>query len=236
MIAERKVPRYQQIRDVFVERIATGALPAGAMLPSEAEIGREFSVSSGTARKAMIELEQNGIVLRRQGRGTFVMVNTPERERYHFFRFEDEEGRRLIPMPGTETIERRRATAEEQKAFGRTCSVYDVRRVRSVNGVRSAIEQMLLPTDVFQHLMEQTPLPNALYAYYQSVFSVSVMEADDTLTATVASVEDAELLGVDEGTPLLAIHRVARNICGRVVELRNCRYLTTAMRYHVELR
>ena len=104
MIRARKAPRYRQIRDEFVERIASGVLSAGAMLPSEAEIGREFRVSPGTARKAMIELEQGGIVERRQGRGTFVTVTTPERARYHYFRFRDPDGRQLIPMPRSETI------------------------------------------------------------------------------------------------------------------------------------
>ena len=236
MIRVRKTPRYRQIRDEFVERIASGILTAGAMLPSEAEIGKEFNVSPGTARKAMIELEQGGIVERRQGRGTFVTVTTPERARYHYFRFVDHEGRRLIPMPRSEVLERRPATEEEQDLFKSSADVFVVKRVRTIAGVRAAVERMMLPAERYPALDKNSPLPNAVYSFYQSTYGVSIIEAIDSLSAASASEEDATLLGIKVGTPLLVVKRIACDIGGNAVELRRSHYLTTAMDYRVTLR
>ena len=71
-------PLYQVVIDTIVERIASGVLQSGALLPSETQLGAELGVSQGTARKALMELESRGLVQRAQGRGTFVTVRTPE--------------------------------------------------------------------------------------------------------------------------------------------------------------
>ena len=79
-------PLYKVVMDTLVERIASGAMPPGSMLPSEIQLGQELGVAQGTARKALSELEGRGLVQRVQGRGTFVTQRTTEDSLFRFFR------------------------------------------------------------------------------------------------------------------------------------------------------
>ena len=75
-------PLYAQVREHLVERIRSGEWKPGQLIPNEFEIAAEFGVSQGTARKAISELAAEGLVLRRQGRGTFVVEHTPAHAHY----------------------------------------------------------------------------------------------------------------------------------------------------------
>ena len=78
-------PLYMKVFNTVVQRIVDGSYVPGSMLPSEFDLAGELEVSQGTARKALIELEQKGIVQRRQGKGTFVTLRTPENSLFHFW-------------------------------------------------------------------------------------------------------------------------------------------------------
>jgi len=80
------VPKYRQLEQALIDEIAEGGYRAGELLPSEFAIAEQYHVSQGTARKALMELERAGIVERRQGKGSFVRITTPERAHFHFFR------------------------------------------------------------------------------------------------------------------------------------------------------
>ena len=113
-------PLYQVVMNTIVDRIASGSLPSGAMLPSETQLGAELGVSQGTARKALMELEARGLVQRVQGRGTFVTVRTPETSLFNFFRLRNPDGTLESPRLEWETVRRRAATPEERaELFGR---------------------------------------------------------------------------------------------------------------------
>ena len=74
-------PLYRQARDVLVGRINDGIWQAGQVLPSEMEIAADLGVSQGTARKALDEMESENLVVRHQGRGTFV-IGTLKQDRW----------------------------------------------------------------------------------------------------------------------------------------------------------
>ena len=232
------VPLYRRVYDTIIARIVGGELRAGAMLPSEVDLGAELGVSQGTARRALAELERNGVVERRQGRGTFVAVTTPERALFHFFRLRRSDGTRVVPDLLSESVRRRRASAGERAALCNNAadSVFEVSRVRGIDGRPRARETMILPTRLFPNLAQRAPLPNTLYAFYQQDFGVAVVRAEEALSAVAAQAADAEALGIAEGTPLLQVERRATDISGRVVELRRSRYLTDTLTYNVHLR
>ena len=232
------VPLYRRVYDTIIGRIVGGELRAGAMLPSEADLGAELGVSQGTARRALTELERNGVVERRQGRGTFVAVTTPERALFHFFRLRRPDGTRVVPDLLSESVRRRRASAAERTALGSDTAdpVFEVSRVRAIDGRPRARETMILSARLFPGLAERAPLPNTLYAFYQQAFGVAVVRAEEALSAVAAQAADAEGLGIAEGTPLLQVERRASDISGRVVELRRSRYLTDTLTYNVHLR
>jgi GntR family transcriptional regulator len=229
------VPLYQHVYDTIVARIVSGDLGPGAMLPSETDLGRELGVSQGTARKALIALEQRGILQRRQGRGTFVTTTTPESDHFHFFRLRRADGSDAAPALETERIKRREATAVERDVLN-TAEVFEVERGRSVDGRTVVRELSSLPVTLFPGLTDRAPLPNALYALYQQAYGIAIAEADEQLHAVMSGPEDVAIMGIEAGTPLIEVRRRAVDITGRVVELRLSRYLTEALHYAVTLR
>ena len=229
------VPLYQHVYDTIIARIVDGELGAGAMLPSETDLGRELGVSQGTARKALMALEQRGILQRRQGRGTFVATTTPESDHFHFFRLRRSDGSEATPALESETVTRRAGTANECAVFG--CEeVFQISRGRSIDGQTIVREISTLPTTLFPGLTDRAPLPNALYALYQQAFSIVIAEADEQLHAVLAEPEDAAMMSVSVGSPLIEVRRRAIDISDRVVELRLSRYLTEDLHYSVTLR
>jgi len=235
---ESDTPLYQQIHDAIRNRVASGELRAGVMLPSEAEIGRSFGASQGTARKALSALERAGILERRQGKGTFVATTTTESELFHFFRLRNPDGSAALPELARETLTRRRATAAERQAFDLPdlTHVHDIQRDRQIAGTMRIRETIALPAPLFPGLDEHGALPNTLYVLYQDQFGLAIVRADETIAPTGASPEDAAAFGVAVGTPLLQVDRRAMGISDQVIELRRSLYLTGNLGYAVSLR
>lgn len=229
-------PLYRRTYETILARIVAGELPAGAMLPSEHEIARELGVSQGTARKALVELDREGIVERRQGKGTFVAQTTSESALFHFFRIRDESGGQVTPELATETVRKLRSSAADRALFGdETDTVYEIRRTRSINGQLAVKERARLPGPLFPGLAERAPLPNTLYVLFQQAYGLAVVRAEEDLRPVPASAQDAEELNVSQGTPLLEAERRAIDLTGRVIEHRVSRYLLDGLRYNVSL-
>jgi GntR family transcriptional regulator len=229
-------PLYQLVIDSIVERIASGALPSGAMLPSETRLGEELGVSQGTARKALIELESRGLVQRMQGRGTVVTVRTPETSLFNFFRLRSPDGQIHAPRLERETVLRRPATPEENaRLHGNPEDVIEIERVRSICERPVTHEISVVPTQLFAGLAERTPLPNTLYVFYQQAYSIIIVRADERLRATAAQPREALALGIAQGSPVLQVRRQAVDVLDRVVELRHSTCLTEDLDYFVSL-
>ncbi|SNR48879.1 GntR family transcriptional regulator [Paracoccus sediminis] len=230
------LPLYQKVIDTIVARIAAGELLPGGILPSEFQLAAEIGVSQGTARKALMMLEQHGIVRREQGRGTFVTARTPDSSLFNFFRLRRPDGTIIKPEVVSEEIRERPADAAEQTALHEHPDlVTEIRRVRSLDGVASAIETAVVPAALFPGLARRAPLPSALYILYQQGYSCIVLRAEETITAVTAGAAEAELLGLTPGSALLRVERVATDILGRVVERRHSLYRTDGLCYKVTL-
>jgi len=230
------LPLYQTVIDTIVARIASGELLPGGMLPSEMQLAAEIGVSQGTARKALMMLEQHGIVRREQGRGTFVTARTPESSLFNFFRLRERDGTIVSPELISEKIQERPATKPERTTLhGAPASVIEINRVRSLKGAPSTIEVSVVPADLFSGIQRRAPLPSALYVLYQQAYSCIVLRAEETIVATLASAEDAAALHIEEGAPLLRVERLAHDILGRLVERRHSLYRTDKLGYMVTL-
>lgn len=229
-------PLYRVVIDTIVDRIATGELPPGAMLPSETQLGAELGVSQGTARKALIELENRQLVQRIQGRGTFVTVRTPETSLFNFFRLRNPDGTQVRPELVEEHVARRSATPEETAAlFGEPDEVVEVERVRSLNGQRVAHEISVVPARMFPGLYERAPLPNTLYVLYQQAYHIIITRAEESLRATLADAPVAKALEIAAGSPVLRVERQAIDVLDRCVELRRSHCVTEDQVYAVSL-
>lgn len=229
-------PLYQTVIETIIARITSGELRPGVMLASESDLGVELGVSQGTARKALSILEQRGIVRRRQGVGTFVTVHTPESALFHFFRLRKPDGSQVTPVLGEETVSRRKARQGEKAAlFGSPDMVFEIARVRCIDGRRLVHEHSVVSAALFPGLSDRSPLPNALYALYQQAYSCAIVRAEEKIRACQAGARVAEALGIEAETPVLEVERIAIDLIDRAVEKRVSVYVTDGLSYGVSL-
>jgi len=229
-------PLYKRAESALVQRIVEGVWRPGTRLPNEFELAAEFGVSQGTIRKALVSLERRGLLARKPGRGTTVAKPTAQESLYAFFRLRDEDGNMAVPEPLSERLGRRAATSTEKKLFGEgEPHVCTLERVRQHGGRPFALERMRFPATLVEGIEKDAPLPNSLYPYLQERFGLSIMTAEEAITAVIAGPRDASALTIDAGAPLLRVERRARDLANRIVELRVSLYLTTHARYCVEL-
>lgn len=222
-------PLYKQIKDLLLERIASGEWPPGTFIPSEAALAASYNVSVGTLRKALDELVSDNVVVRRQGKGTAVATHDADRALFRFFNVVRRDGERSLPVSRVLSRRRRTATAAERDALELAygAEVIHIRRVRELAGSPTLLEDIVLDADTFAALESQPEvLPNTLYQLYQHQYGATVAHADEQLVAVTAGEQDAAHLGVELGDPLIEIRRVASNYQNAPIELRISRLTT----------
>lgn len=230
-------PLYLQVRESLIARIAAGEWPAGAALPSEFALADEMGVSQGTVRKALDAMAADNLVDRHQGRGTFVPEHTEARALFHFFRMQDPGGAPVLPEMVSQSAALVSAPPQVAKTLGTgRRKVWRITRLRAVAAVPAIVEHIYLDPNRFPDLTTKTPLPNALYAYYQAQAGVSIVRADDQLAAVVAPEDVAQALGLAAGAPVLQAKRRAFDLLDMVVEMRWSWFETRGQRYAVTLR
>ncbi len=232
-------PLYLRVRDHVVAMIVDGHWQPGDALPSELQLAAEFGVSQGTLRKALDSLVAENLLLRQQGKGTFVTTHTPQRELFHFFHLVGEDGARELPtVSRVLSIETRRATADENARLQlpRSASVIHIRRLRELGGRPVIVEEISVPARLFKGLAANgDDLPNALYALYEEFYGITVRRAVEHLRAVIATAAEAMLLNLPKGAPLIEIDRLGETLDGTPVEWRLSRCDTQSHAYRSEI-
>jgi GntR family transcriptional regulator len=235
-------PLYQQIKTLLIERLQAGEWRPGEVIPSEMELAARFKVSQGTVRKAVDELAADNLLVRRQGKGTFVATHSEQQVQYRFLR--------LIPDAGSlesqGAAQRQVLHCGKEKASTEVAqllslpageSAMHARRLLSFLGVPTILEDLWLAADVFKTLSAQQLLefPGSSYALYEAQFGVRMVRAEEKIRALVADAEVAQHLRVAVGTPLLSVDRVAYTYKNQAMELRRALYRTDAHHYRSDL-
>jgi GntR family transcriptional regulator len=218
-----------------VERFASGHWRAGELLPAEPRLAEEFGVSQGTVRKALDRLADRNMVVRRQGKGTYVASYTPDRALFHFFNLVSDSDERELPSSRVTSRRSGRAQRIERERLGLASgeAVIRIERVRTLHEQPVLVEHISVPRSLFPGLetLPEEGLPNTLYALYETEYGISVTRAEERLKAVAASSADAVALAVAEGMPLLEVDRVALSHDQRPVEWRVSRCLTEQHHY-----
>jgi GntR family transcriptional regulator len=216
------VPRYFTIEQSLRARIAE--LDAHAPLPSDAQLCEEFAVSRMTARGAMQRLVQEGLVYRVPGRGTFVAARRANRPASHILSFSDEM-RRRGREPSSRVVERARraATGDEEQRLG-TPDVFVLRRVREADGQPVALETAVFPAARAAGILDGELAGVSIFALLEAA-GVVPTAGHAAISAEAATAEDAKLLGVKRGEPLLVERRLIRDQDGGPLELTESRYV-----------
>lgn len=233
-------PLYAQVKDLMVQRMVSGEWLPGEALPSENRLAEEFRVSQGTVRKALDELAAQRLVVRRQGRGTFIAKHSRQHSLFHFFHIVDSASG-VKELPTSRVIELRtdRASREQAARLGLAprARVHNLLRLRAIAGRPVILERITLPAAIFPSLSLplDIEMPDELYVLYQQKFGVSVVRAKERLTATAADPLDAHHLRLAEGAPLLSIDRLALSLEGMPVEWRTSRCDTRGYHYYSDI-
>jgi GntR family transcriptional regulator len=232
-------PLYTQVKELLIARLVRGEWRPGAVLPSEISLAATFGVSQGTVRKALDEMAAQNLVVRRQGRGTFVAQHSQPHALFHFFHIRDESGEKELPTGRVLALRSGRAGREQagRLALPPRARVWEIERVRALRGRPVILERIALPAALFPGLSLPIgrELPDELYVLYQEQFGVTVARAEEKLRAVAADALDAEALGVAEGSALLEIDRLALSLDGTAVEWRLSRCNTADHHYLSEI-
>ncbi len=215
-------PLYAQVRERLLARIIGKEWSQGQLLPNEFDLAREFGVSIGTIRKAVEGLEAAKIVVRKQGRGTFVSrdsaVSATEPVSWFADIGIDLESARTTTL----AIEQRVATQPERIGLELepNKTVIVIHRRRSFAGDARVLDRVALPQQVFFDLDPKDPLPGNLYEFYGDYFGVRAVKCREQILVVAASADVAQLLDLEVGAPVLRIERLSHSAAGEPVEWR----------------
>ena len=228
-------PLYMQVRDVMMSRLIDGIWKPGSLIPSEIELAREMDVSQGTVRKALDSMTSDNLLVRRQGRGTFVAEMEESTILFQFFRLQTDDLERAGNFPESEVIAviGRDIAEDEVIRLGgdKDERVWQIDRKRNLSGAPAIVETIVLRQTVFARMSDHQPLPNNLYRLYSDAYGETVARADEKLKAIACTPADAKHLGCSVGTPLLQIERIALGLAGNPLELRVSRCLSEMLHY-----
>jgi GntR family transcriptional regulator len=215
---------YRAVKRALLRSIQDGAVSPGAALPSEGALAAALGVSVGTLRHAVDELVAEHILVRRQGRGTFVATHSEDRFLFQFFHVERADGLREAPEVQLVNFERTRMPEDAAAALGARASdpCVMVENRLLLQGRAVVHDRLLLPGTLFKGLTEKRlrERPGTLYQLWQSDFGITVLRAEERARAVGVDRAVARVLGVAPGTPALQVRRTALTFGDKPVEYR----------------
>jgi GntR family transcriptional regulator len=236
-------PLYQQIKQRLVRSLQAGEWLPGQSIPSENELASRYRVSQGTVRKAIDELATDNLLVRRQGKGTFVATHAEQSTQYRFLRLQPDDA--VEPGLQRQLLECRRMRAPAEVARLLELKTGDaavqVRRLLLAlvpGGLTPVVlDDLWLPAALFKGLTAErlAAWRGPLYRLFEAEFAVHMVRAEEKLRAVAAGPEEAGLLAVAERTPLLSVERLAFTYGDRPVELRRGLYHTAYHHYRNQL-
>lgn len=232
-------PLYRQIKGLILQALESGEWRPGQVIPSEQELAARFSVSQGTVRKAIDEMAAENLLVRKQGKGTYVASHNDPRALFRFLRLVPLDGQ--ISSPESVPLECWKAKAGQEASRMLDIPLGDpitiVRRLLKFANAPVVVDEIYLPGEVFHGLSLEVlqSWSGSLYSLFESRFGVRMIRAQESIRAVAADRSTAEALRVQEGKPLLSVERVTYTYGDKPVEWRRGLYLTDDHFYLNEL-
>ena len=232
-------PLYRQIKGLITRELQAGVWKPGEAIPSELDLAARFKVSQGTVRKAIDELAADNLLVRRQGKGTFVATHAEQQIQYRFLRLMPDDGgergmaRRLLDC--------RRTRAPADVARMLDCksgdAVVQLRRLLLAQDKPVVLDEIWLPGALFKGLSAErlADYKGPMYGMFEAEFGVRMIRAEEKIRALPADAASAALLAVAPGCPLLSVERLSFTYGDKPVELRRGLYNTAQHFYRNEL-
>jgi GntR family transcriptional regulator len=235
-------PLYQQIKGLILQSLQASEWKPGESIPSEMELAARYRVSQGTVRKAIDELASGHLLIRKQGKGTFVATHAEHQVQYRFLKLVPDQGDLNTEGPAQREIvdcKRLRASAEIARALALRSgdTVLQVRRVLSFAKVPTILEDLWLPGTPFKGLTAErlADYHGPMYALFETEFGVRMVRAEEKIRAVLPDTAQRELLQLPPNTPLLSVERIAYTYNNTPMELRRGFYRTDTHHYRNDL-
>ena len=231
-------PLYRQIKQLIMGNLESGEWGPGDAIPSESELASRFGVSQGTVRKAIDEMAAENLLVRQQGKGTFVATHKDPGSAFRFLRLVPNDG--VLKVSQSIPLECWRAKAGPDVA--RTLALEPgapitiLRRLLKLGDEPVVFDEIYLSSELFPDLsLEVVRAGESLYGVFESRYGVCMVRADERLRAVSADRVSADLLQLAEGSPLLLVERVTFTYGEKPVEWRRGFYSTRNHHYRNEL-
>jgi GntR family transcriptional regulator len=206
------VPLYVQIAESLLERIRAGELVPEERLPSERELSKSLSVSRMTLRAALRELDNKGLLVRRPGDGTYVAKPKIERQAAKLVPFTDSMRSRGYQASARLIVFERRlaeVSVASNLKIAVSAPVYYFQRLRLINQEPVLLEKCSMPIYRFPNLEQYDLEKRSVYEIVETEYDIAPHHSEQSLEAVSATDFEAELLGIEPGTPLMMERRLA---------------------------
>ncbi len=229
-------PLYLQVRALLIDLLEAGEWKPGEAIASELELAARFDVAAGTVRKAIDALAADNLLVRRQGKGTYVATHTQEHpSRVRFLRIRRDDGVDEYPASRLLDVRRGKASADTARLLSLRSGdpVLMLRRLLEFEGVPGVLDDIVLPATLFRGLTKARyeAYRGPLYGFFEAQFGVRMLKAQERLKAVAADAQSAAALAIEIGEPLLAVERVSYTYGERPVELRRGLCVTSHCHY-----
>jgi GntR family transcriptional regulator len=232
-------PLYDQIKVLLTQSLIGGEWRPGDMIPSEIDLAGRFKVSQGTVRKAIDSLASENILIRRQGKGTFVATHNEEGIKLRFLRLTAASGQKealqneLLSCTKTKADNKMAAVLEIKAG----AALIEIKRLLTFSGRPLIYDHIAIPAASFKGVNSTRIEENkgSLYSMYETEYGIHMIRAEERLTAVGASSVVAEALHLKVGAPLLSIERVSYTYGYKPMEWRLGLCLTDDHHYMSEL-
>jgi GntR family transcriptional regulator len=236
----KSLTAYEEVKQKITEDLVRGRYPMGQALPAEKDLSKELDVSIGTLRKAVDELVAEGIVVRRQGRGTYVAEHDLKRLLYYFFHVvKHDVDKKANPRVDLVSLNTAVATKEEAGKLNikEGAPVWRLVNCLYLEERCVMIDQITLDKKRFKNLTraEFINREGSIYQLYQMKYGQTVVRSSERLRASLVSKQHAEWLDIKPNSPVLVIRRVALGIQDDPIEWRISTLNTNQYEYFSEL-
>jgi GntR family transcriptional regulator len=217
-------PLYREVKTRLTRGLSTGEWKPGEAIPSESRLAERFAVSIGTVRKAIDELVAERILLRQQGRGTFVATHDEDRTLFYFFHIVGKDGSRELPTTDLLSFRKARANATEAERLHVEVGapVFRIQNVLKLAGRPVLVDEISVAHARFSDLDENIfgARDGTIYGLYQARYGITVTRISERISAAHLAARTARLLDITGDTPALVIKRVAYTYNDTPVEYR----------------
>lgn len=231
-------PLYKDVKQQITENLRDGKWRHGQAIPSEPVLAKGFNASVGTVRRAIDELVAENILVRQQGRGTFVTSHTRDYMLNVFFQVVGKDGRKEFPQSRMLSFKRGRAdrTTEELLGIGRGEPVFKVQNLLLLQGEPVIMDNLRLPAKLFPDMSKNLFIDRdtTTYGLYQMRYGITVVRTVETISAVLADAETRSVLGMSHPAAVLKIMRTAYTYKDLAVDTR-VRFVNTRHHHYLSL-